>query len=162
MNGLSFSVAISVCQRWVIVSMYDLSSPMCVTVFGLDIPTLYMCFTWSILRTSLLDSPTGFSYSLVGFVTFSCWKSWSMHIVRCSFVLSCLLRGLESYDLFISYFLVPSGWALSTAKPMMCPEESSPLGPVKPLTVIRLCSTWFRTLSKPSLSVCWTCLSLGW
>jgi hypothetical protein len=67
-----------------------------------------MCFTWSILQASLLDSLAGFSYSLVGFVPFSCQKSWYVHVVRYSLVMSCLLEGLEISDLFYTYFAVPS------------------------------------------------------
>jgi hypothetical protein len=60
MNGLHSLAAISACQRWVIVSMYDLSSPMYHYILGLDNPTPYMCRTWSILSASLLDSAMGF------------------------------------------------------------------------------------------------------
>jgi hypothetical protein len=36
---------------------------------------------------------------------------------------------------------------LDTAKPLMCPDDVLPMGPVQPPMVDRLASAWFRTLS---------------
>jgi hypothetical protein len=60
-SGLCFSVAISARWWWVVVSMYDISSPMWCHVLGFGYPILYFC----LFKAHLLVSASGVFASLL-------------------------------------------------------------------------------------------------
>jgi hypothetical protein len=77
LNGLCFSIAISAHRRWVVVSIYGLSSTMCCHVLGFGYLVLYLLFLNHLYF--LLFFTYGFlPHFLVGFCSlFYTWKDWS-------------------------------------------------------------------------------------
>jgi hypothetical protein len=128
-NGLHISAAILAHRRWIIVSMYDLSSTMWCHIWGIDYPILYL----RLFKAHLLFSPPGF-FCLASQWTLSHFF-YAERISLCKLlakldccrILCSFLRGQVVNCSHHSLTMLLSKLTLGAAKPLTRPEEVFPM-----------------------------------
>jgi hypothetical protein len=102
--------------------MYDFPSPMYPRIPGLNHPTQFMSYTWSIFQASLLSLPVGFCLLFSRFCSLFMLKE--LVCVNCSLILGCFghLCSFFGGQWFVMFLDRVAEWVnLGMAKTLMCP-----------------------------------------